>query len=112
VKASGDAAEALALAHLTAHGCRLRDRNYRSRFGEIDLIVTDGDTLVFVEVRKRGNRAFASAAESITVAKQQRILATARLYLSRLPSEVPCRFDAVLIDAADRIEWIRDAFSA
>jgi len=108
----GDAAEDVALARLEAAGLELVARQVRSRFGEIDLIVDDGGTLVFVEVRKRGNRAFASAAESITVAKQQRILATARLYLSRLPSEVPCRFDAVLIDAADRVEWIRDAFSA
>jgi putative endonuclease len=112
MKASGDAAETRALEHLVAHGCRLKDRNFRSRFGEIDLIVDDGGTLVFVEVRKRGKGAFASAAESITTTKQQRILATARLYLSRLPSEVPCRFDAVLLDSADRVEWIRDAFSA
>ncbi len=112
MKASGDAAEARALAYLLARGCRLKERNFRSRFGEIDLIVIDGNTLVFVEVRKRGNRAFASAAESITATKQQRILATARLYLSRLPAELPCRFDAILIDGDDRIEWIRDAFSA
>mgnify|MGYP000856864306 CR=1 FL=1 len=108
----GAAAEDLALSHLVAHGCRLVSRNFRSRFGEIDLIVSHGPTLVFVEVRKRPRRDYGSAADSITAAKRQRIVATAQIYLARRRDDVPCRFDAVLVDGTGRIEWVRDAFGA
>lgn len=107
---TGSEAEDAALAHLVARGCRLETRNYRSRFGEIDLIVREGPTLVFVEVRKRSRGDYGGAAASITAAKQQKLLATARQYLAQLGRDVPCRFDAVLIDGTGRIEWLRDAF--
>lgn len=108
----GRAAEQLALDHLTAAGLRLKSRNYACRLGEIDLILEDGDTLVFVEVRQRGNRRFGGAAESITMRKQGRLIAAAGHYLSRLRRTPACRFDAVLVDAGGRIEWVRDAFGA
>ncbi len=107
---TGSEAEDAALAHLVAHGCRLETRNYRSRFGEIDLIVREGATLVFVEVRKRSRHDFGGAAASITASKQAKLLTTARQYLAQLGREVPCRFDAVLIDGAGHIEWLRNAF--
>lgn len=107
----GDAAEALALAYLRRRGMRLIARNYSCRLGEIDLILADGDTTVFVEVRQRRNVRFGTAAESITAAKRRRILATARHYLARLPSVPACRFDAVLVDGDAQVEWIRDAFA-
>jgi putative endonuclease len=112
VKQAGDRAEDLALAHLSGSGLRLLARNYRSRFGEIDLILDDRGTLVFVEVRSRSHRGFGGAAESITAAKRARIIATARNYLARSRRDSPCRFDAVLIDANDAVEWIRGAFTA
>ena len=107
---TGSEAEDAALAHLVAYGCRLETRNYRSRFGEIDLIVREGATLVFVEVRKRSRHDFGGAAASITASKQAKLLTTARQYLAQLGREVPCRFDAVLIDGAGHIEWLRNAF--
>ncbi len=107
----GRLAEALVADYLQARGLRLIERNYNCRLGEIDLILADGPTLVFAEVRLRRNRDYGGAAASITAAKRQRILKAARHYLSGRP-ERPCRFDVILLDAldADRIEWIKDAF--
>ena len=107
----GRLAEALVAEYLQVRGLRLIERNYNCRLGEIDLILTDGPTLVFAEVRLRRNRDYCGAAASITAAKRQRILRAARHYLSGRP-ERPCRFDVILLDALDpaRIEWIQDAF--
>lgn len=109
----GEAAEQLAADHLERHGLRVVERNYRCRLGEIDLIMHDGGTLVFVEVRLRSNRNFGSAAESITARKQQRILLAARHYLAGQRDLPPCRFDAVLLGGlgGGTIEWIRNAFT-
>lgn len=107
---SGAEAEALAAALLESHGCVVRARNFRCRMGEIDLVVDDAGTLVFVEVRKRAHSRFGGAGESITAAKQARLVAAARAYLSRLATEPPCRFDAVLVDGRQQARWIRDAF--
>ncbi len=115
-KQRGDAAEALALAHLQGRGLRLVERNYRvargpsARGGEIDLIVRDRDgTLVFVEVRSRRSLAQGGAAASIGAAKRARLLFAARHYLARLAVLPPCRFDVVAIDG-DHVEWIAGAF--
>ena len=105
----GAAAEALAAGYLAARGLTIVQRNYRCRGGEIDLIARDREVLVFVEVRLRRNRAFGTAAESITAAKRRRLRLAARHYLARLGREPPCRFDAVLLDAleTENIEWLR-----
>jgi len=110
-RARGNLAEALAADWLQARGLRLMQRNYSCRLGEIDLVLADGDTLVFAEVRLRRNLDYGGAAASIIAAKRQRILRAARHYLSGRP-ERPCRFDVILLDALDpdRIEWIKDAF--
>jgi putative endonuclease len=109
----GAAAEDLALAHLRAHGLALVARNHRCRQGEIDLVMRDGDTLVFVEVRLRSARAFASAAESIDLHKQRRVVAAARHFLAGR-AEAPCRFDCVLLERleASSVRWVRAAFEA
>lgn len=109
----GQSAERLAEAFLTQRGLKVLERNWRVRGGEIDLICEEKETLVFVEVRLRGNAAFGGAAASITPAKQRRIILAARHYLTG-KRERPCRFDAVLLDTLDasRIEWIPDAFLA
>lgn len=107
----GEAAEALAAAFLTAQGLTITERNYRCRFGEIDLVARDGATLVFVEVRQRRSDDFGTPAESITSRKRVRLLAAARHYLARCRGTPPCRFDAVLLcGEPPRIEWLRNAF--
>jgi putative endonuclease len=106
----GAAAEALAAEFLQARGLTIVARNYRCRGGEIDLIASDGDTLIFVEVRLRSDAAFGGAAESITAAKKKRLTFAAAHYLSRLKQEPPCRFDAILLSSLDpgQIEWLVD----
>jgi putative endonuclease len=109
---AGGRAEELCAEILRRAGLRILARNWRCRFGEIDLVAEEGDTLVFAEVRlRRGAGAFGGAAESVTAAKRARLVAAARLYLSRRP-ETRCRFDVLLLDALEggRVRWIRDAF--
>lgn len=113
-KAAGDAAEERALAHLLDAGLRLLARNYRTPGrggGEIDLVMRDGATLVFVEVRRRGRRDFGGAAASVGVAKQRRIVFAARHFLLRYPAPPPCRFDVVALEPGG-VHWLRAAFDA
>lgn len=113
-KQSGDAAEDRALAYLVERGLKLVARNYRTPHrggGEIDLVMRDGGTLVFVEVRRRSSRAFGGAAASIGAVKQRRIVFAARHYLMRMAAPPPCRFDVVGVEP-DGIEWIKAAFDA
>lgn len=106
----GHEAERRAENFLQQQKLRLLERNYRCRFGEIDLIMQEGDTLVFVEVRMRTNHFYGGAAASITAAKQAKLIQTARHYLSRHNADRPCRFDAILISGNLEIEWIQNAF--
>lgn len=108
----GREAEALAAVCLEKHGLRIVERNWHCRFGEIDLVARDGDSLVFVEVRARSSRDFGGAAESIHAGKRSRLIAAANQYLTRIGLDTPCRFDAVLIGPAGTPQWVRDAFSA
>ena len=103
----GQAAEARALAWLQARGLRCLARNYRCRLGEIDLIMQDGDTVVFVEVRHRRHSRFGTAAESITPRKCQKLRLTAEHYLQSLTALPVCRFDAVLLDGNRDPEWVQ-----
>ncbi len=110
----GAKAEERARIYLEQQGLRLVERNYRCRQGEIDLIMQDGKTLAFIEVRYRKGTGFGSPAESVTSAKQQRIAATAAHYLqSRKERKMPpCRFDMLAIVGPEQqnIDWIKDAF--
>jgi len=113
----GEKAEALAERHLAAQGLTTIARNLRSRWGEIDLIAADGDTVVFVEVRLRSDARYGGAAASISAAKQTRLVRTAESFLAgqgRAYANRPCRFDVILLDRLDArsIEWIRGAFDA
>ena len=109
-KQAGDEAERAAERFLIAQGLSLVERNFRTRFGEIDLIMRDGESLIFVEVRLRKNNDFGGAAGSIGSAKQRRIITAAQHYIAPLRHPPPCRFDAVLM-MEGKIEWLRDAFS-
>jgi len=113
-KEAGDAAEDRALAYLAGKGLSLVSRNYRTPHrggGEIDLIMRDGNTLVFVEVRKRASRSFGGAAASVGGVKQRRIVFAARHFLMRFREPPPCRFDVVGVEEG-RIEWLKAAFYA
>lgn len=109
----GRRGEEQALAHLLAQGLHLRERNYRCRQGEIDLIMSEGDLLVFVEVRRRTHPGFGGAAASIDAGKRRRIAVCAERYLQDHPGHGACRFDVVAIDGdgpETRVRWIRAAF--
>jgi putative endonuclease len=110
----GAQAEQWAAQYLSRQGLKLVEQNYRSRYGEIDLIMRDGEALVFVEVRLRGNADFGGAAASIDARKQQRIIRTAQQYLAGLPRTPPCRFDAVLMGDVQggQVAWLKNAFEA
>jgi len=110
-QAAGGAAEEKAAEFLQARGLAIVTRNYRTKAGEIDLIVRDGATLVFVEVRMRSGSSFGGALASITPRKRRRIIMAARQYLMRLDRVPPCRFDVVAVDSGD-CEWMRGAFDA
>jgi putative endonuclease len=107
----GRSAESHAEAFLKSRGLQLVARNWRCRFGEIDLVMQDGATLVFIEVRLRSRGDFGGAAASVTRAKQKKLLATARQYLAGLPEVPPCRFDVIaMTDKAAEPEWLQNAF--
>jgi putative endonuclease len=107
----GRSAESHAEAFLKSRGLQLVARNWRCRFGEIDLVMQDGATLVFIEVRLRSRSDFGGAAASVTRAKQKKLLATARQYLAGLPAVPPCRFDVIaMTDKAAEPEWLQNAF--
>ena len=99
--------EAAVAAYLRAQGCRIVAANYRSRFGEIDLIAEDGDFLCFVEVKLRKSGRFAEAREFVTVSKQEKLRITAELYLSEHANELQPRFDVAEVYAPQGIETAR-----
>lgn len=111
---NGAEAELWAASFLQRQGLQLVTKNYRGRFGEIDLIMNDNGTLVFVEVRQRSSSEFGGAASSIDRHKQQRLIRTAQHYLAGLDLIPPCRFDAVLMDDAKGLnaQWLKNAFDA
>lgn len=113
----GSDIEAAAQAHLARAGLRTLARNAAYRVGEVDLVMRDGPTVVFVEVRYRQHPDFGDGAESITLAKRRRIVRAAQAFLSTHPglADAPCRFDVVHAhgpEGAPELHWIRDAFRA
>jgi putative endonuclease len=106
----GQSGEDQALAHLQQQGLMLIMRNFRCKTGEIDLIMRDQQTLVFVEVRKRAPGSLVSAVDSITPAKQRRVWLTAQFYLQRFATPPACRIDVVAIDGREVI-WLKNAIS-
>lgn len=107
----GSQCEEAALRHLTAAGLHLLARNLRCKAGEIDLIMRDGELLVFVEVRARGSAQYGGALASVGRRKQARLLRAAHYFLLTVwRGPAPrCRFDVVAFEGS-RCEWVRDAF--
>lgn len=99
--------------HLVEHGLRLIAENVGYRCGELDLIMADADTLVFVEVRWRKNRQFGGALASVTRTKRQRLIRAAQCYLnaSRLgfAQRSSARFDVVAVEPGSLV-WVPNAF--
>jgi putative endonuclease len=107
----GRKAEEAAAALLASKGMTLVERNFRTKVGEIDLVVRDRDEIVFVEVRARASSAFGGAAASVGGAKRRKLIRAARVWLQARAWSGPCRFDVVALDAG-RPEHIPAAFDA
>jgi putative endonuclease len=107
----GDSAEQQALIFLQQQGLTLICNNFRSKFGELDLVMKDDSALVIVEVRFRQSEQFGGALGSITRQKQARIIAATQHYviINHL-SHWAIRFDVVAISGDNRINWIKNAF--
>ena len=105
---TGQNGEDQALAFLLEQGLSLVMRNFRCKMGEIDLIMRQRQTLVFVEVRKRAPSRYGNAADSINHAKQHKLLLAAQLYLQRFATPPACRFDVIAIDGG-KLNWIQNA---
>lgn len=117
MRAAGSAFEQRACTELERAGLKLLARNYTTRYGELDLVMRHGDTVVFVEVRHRIRSSYGSAAMSITAAKQAKLVQTAQLWLAAHPQHAQraCRFDVVAYDGPSesaKMEWLRNAFEA
>lgn len=114
----GQDAERRALEHLRTQGLTLVTQNWSCRRGELDLVMLDGDTVVFVEVRYRKHSAWGGAMESIDARKRQKIILAAQTFLQnqkRLANR-PCRFDVIALSTTGHLssglEWIKSAFDA
>ncbi|NNC77441.1 MAG: YraN family protein [Woeseiaceae bacterium] len=109
-------AEQLVLRHLRSKGLRPVTRNYRTRRGEIDLIMLDKDCLTFIEVRYRTSGSFVDARFTVDARKQKKIGTTAQMFLARNAKfqNHTCRFDVVGVDRDPSgrvtIDWLQDAF--
>lgn len=116
-RATGTHWERVAESFLNRRGLRTLERNYQCRLGEIDLILLDGGTLVFAEVRYRARDSHGSGADSVTWTKRRRIVRTAARYLQEngRHRDRVCRFDVVSIGqrlGRPEVRWIRSAFLA
>lgn len=109
-RAEGREGEEMAVEYLSINGYNILERNYRNRFGEIDLIAKDGKTVVFIEVKRRNTDSYGLPVESVDIKKQKRLSKAAAAYITeKRITNSPCRFDVVSI-YNDRIELFKDAF--
>ncbi|UOF13933.1 YraN family protein [Lysobacter capsici] len=116
-RSRGAAVEAAARAHLLEHGLREIAANANYRFGELDLVMRDGATVVFVEVRYRRSDRFGGGAASVDLRKRRKLVLAAQAFLLAHPgyADSPCRFDVIEADgdpAQPGLNWLRDAFRA
>ena len=110
-KTIGDQAEEKAGQYLVSQGCQIISKNYHSKAGEIDLILIDQGTLVFVEVRYRSDTSRGTGAETIPAAKRRKIIKTAEFFLMKHKKYqiLPCRFDVISMN--ESVDWIKRAFT-
>jgi putative endonuclease len=113
----GQEAEERACAYLVKQGLQLVKRNFLCKMGELDIVMLQGNVLVFVEVRYRKGGKFGSALETVTWHKQQKLIKAAMyfLLLNKKYAALPCRFDVVSIMPAvdsgiENLQWVKDAF--
>ncbi|WP_269137655.1 YraN family protein [Pseudomonas sp. MMS21 TM103] len=115
-QSSGKDAEELARLHLQQHGLKLLAQNWSCRRGELDLVMLDADTVVFVEVRYRRHSAWGGAVESVDARKRDKLTKAAMHFLQQESrwAKHPCRFDVIAINAegnsTPRLNWIQNAF--
>ena len=116
-KQDGDWGEALAAEYLEARGCRIVEKEWRCRLGEIDLIAEKDGMILFVEVKLRTNLRYGMPCEYVTAKKQEKLRAAALLYLSMQGLDVPARFDVAEVytdvrhsAGKTRIAYIENAF--
>jgi putative endonuclease len=108
----GEKSEQLACTYLLKQGLKLIEKNFSSKYGEIDLIMQDAETLVIVEVRFRKSNKYGGALESISRKKQSRIIVTTQYYLSRNKVDSLIRFDVITMSNDSDINWIQNAFQS
>jgi putative endonuclease len=108
-KTPGQLAEDLACLYLRERGYQIVERNWRSAFGELDIVARDGDTLAIVEVKARSGSAFGGAEEALEPYKRRRIVTASRAYLACSQAELPVRFDVVAVHG-NRLVLYQDAF--
>ncbi|MGH8455270.1 MAG: YraN family protein [Nevskiales bacterium] len=110
----GKDAENTACDYLLSQGLRLLMRNFRTRRGELDLVLLDGETLVVAEVRSRSHAGFGGALASIGGRKRDRIVHTTRQLLAQRPAlaKRPVRFDVIALEPTGKLHWVRGAFDA
>ena len=113
---TGQATEAFAQEYLIRHGLTFIDKNVHCRQGEIDLVMQEGDTLVFVEVKYRKNNQFGGAIAAVPKAKQNKIKHCVAFFLQKAnlnEYNTPCRFDVVALDgdiSQPEVTWLKNAF--
>lgn len=115
MRAAGAIFEQRACAELQRAGLKLLDRNYTTRYGEIDLVMLDRDTVVFVEVRHRFTSMHGDAATSVHAGKQLKLIRTAELWLAQNTryAQRACRFDVMSYDGPIEqatARWLKSAF--
>lgn len=108
---TGAEKEELAVSYLEKRGFAVRERNFRSRQGEIDIVGLDGEYLVFLEVKYRKNKSFDGALAAVGDKKKHRICRTADYYryVRHIPQETPVRYDVLGIQGEEML-WIKNAF--
>lgn len=117
-KETGDKGEDYAVKYLKKHGCKILQRNYRKKFGEIDIIAKSKDYILFVEVKTRHTNPYTQPYEAVDLRKQQKIIKTSLAYLSEKKLDSFCRFDVceVFVNSdnlkLDHINYIKNAFEA
>lgn len=108
----GNDSEDIVVRYLEKNGINVIDRNYYTKHGEIDIIGTDGEYLVFFEVKYRKSGVYGDPLEAVTYSKQRRIISSAKvyLYMNHYPESTYVRFDCIGV-LGEKINWIKNAFS-